>query len=822
MPQQELKLKIKGLSLQPNQLSSVPEGALAIANNIVIDRDSVAESRRGLKQYSSAAASHVMDAMFTYRDRLIVHYNSTFAYDSDGAGTFVDYVGTFANPASGYTIHSVEANRSIYFTTSTGVKKLDSLTGTISSSGMPTALDGTATVNAAATGWMTDSTNSAYRMVWCYEDANDYLVMGAPSQRVFITNSSGTTKNIDLTFTIPSSITTSHFYQIYRAPMTATTSDVPGDDMQLVVEGYPSSTDITNGYFTVTDATPDSLKGAFLYTSPTQEGIAQSNYQPPYCKDMTSFRNSVFFANTRQKQRLLLTMIGAGFSVNDTVTIAGTTYTAKAAESIVNEQFQIYSGGTPSENIEDTCFSLIRVINRCDANTSVYAYYLSGFEDLPGLIAIEERGVGGASFAATASTSGVGALFSPALPTSGTTVSSTNDEKKNRVHISKASQPEACPLLQYVDCGSADEEIQRILALKDSVFVFKNDGIFRITGDDVNSFRVALFDNTAKLLASESCALFDNSIYCFTDNGVAAVSDIGVEVLSRPIEYTLIELTDYANFSANTWGIGYHSDRKYILHTVTASTDTYPTQAFVYNSVTNAWTRWTTKFSCGIINPNDNKLYTASPVNKYVYQERKNFTKTDYADEEYGVTITSSSGTTVYLSSTASCVAGMSLVQGLNDSIISSVDSLTQITVQDTKTWTAGAAKVMNPIELYLQFSPIHGGNPGTLKHFTEATLFFSDAGFNTIRFGVYSNFSSSSTNTDLTSVVYRPWGRFTWGAITWGGIRGGFQPIRTLIPKEHGRCLWLNANLYLKQVYRNISFDGLSLIFNTTSTRVR
>ena len=44
---QELKLKIRGLYTHPNDLSEVPDGALAIADNIVIDEESVAASRRG-------------------------------------------------------------------------------------------------------------------------------------------------------------------------------------------------------------------------------------------------------------------------------------------------------------------------------------------------------------------------------------------------------------------------------------------------------------------------------------------------------------------------------------------------------------------------------------------------------------------------------------------------------------------------------------------------------------------------------------------------------------------------------------------------------
>jgi len=828
MPQ-ELKLKIKGLYLHANPLSEVPEGALGVANNIVIDRESVAECRRGLKQYGTvlSVGTGIINKYFNYQDKIIVHYDDKLAYDSDNAGTWSAYSGTYNVPDTGYRIRSVEANKSLYFSTSAGVKKLDSVTSTPASSGMYKAIDGNGSTTGGS-GFLPIDSNVAYRIIWGITDANNYIVFGAPSQRIIVTNAAGaaTTKDTSLTFTIPSGITTSNFYQIYRSPYTATDAIEPSDEMQLVIEDFPTAGEIAAGTITVTDSTPETLKGAFLYTSPTQEGIAQANDPPPFCKDMTVFRDYVFFANTRQKHRLYLTMINAGFIANDTVTIAGTLYTAKAVENITNKEFQLYSGGTPAENIEDTCYSLIRVINRNTTNTTVYAHYLSGYDDLPGKILIEERATGGSSFAAIASTAGVGALFSPALPTSGTDISSTNDEKLHRIHISKFKQPEAAPLLQFLDCGSADEPIQRILALRDAVFVLKEDGVFRIGGDDINTFRVTQFDNTIKLLASESAVVFNNQIYCFTDQGVVSISDTGVQVVSRQIEKTLLELTSYTNFSSATFGVGYEGDRKYILYTVSSSGDSYPTQAFVYNTATTSWTRWTNSACAGIVNSRDNKLYLGHPTDDYTRQERKTYTLADYADEEYAVNITGSSGTTVSLSDTSNCVAGQTLLQTSLETVIVSVDSATDITVVDNFVWSAGAAVVYNPILVQLEFVPITGQNPGMMKHFMETTFFFSDAGFNSINIGYATNFDPNVTYTytSLTAVAYRPWGEFGWGdpTVPWGGTVGGFQPIRTLIPREYRKALWLFIRLKLEQAFRNIKFDGVSILMDAISTRFK
>ena len=53
---------------------------------------------------------------------------------------------------------------------------------------------------------------------------------------------------------------------------------------------------------------------------------------------------------------------------------------------------------------------------------------------------------------------------------------SSNEQKINRVYYSKFQQPEAVPLLNYFDVGAADKAILRIFPLRDSLFVFKEDG----------------------------------------------------------------------------------------------------------------------------------------------------------------------------------------------------------------------------------------------------------------------------------------------------------------------------------------------------------
>lgn len=824
---QTLNMKLRGLHTQPNPLSEVPMGGLTRAKNVVIDKDGVIETRRGLKRYGNAltlGGGEKINRLFNYDETLLVHYGSKLAYDSNGAGTWTDYSGTFSAPSGAVAIHALEANQNFYFTTSTGVKKLDSVTGTPGDAGMIKALDGSAALSSAGSGFFTTANQVAYRIVWGIKDANENLILGAPSQRIVIANTSGSSDTVDLTFTVPAGITTSHFYQIYRSLLSGGSTTEPNDELALVVENYPTSSEISAKAVTLTDATPQNLRGATLYTSPSQQGIGQANEVPPLCKDMAFFKDVVMYGNIKSKQRLTITLISVGGSVgvavNDTLTIAGTTYTAKGTEAASSGEFQVFSGGTVAENIDDTAQSLVRVINKYATNTTVYAYYLSGYNDLPGKILIEERSIGGASFAATSSN---GDAFNPALPTSGTTISSDNDEAINQIAISKVSQPEAVPILNRIRVGSANKEIQRVIALRDSVFVFKEgEGVYRITGEDVTSFRVSIFDNTVTLVAPESAVAFNNQIYAYTSQAVVGVSDTGTQILARPIESDLLPISAYSNFSSLAFGVAYNSDRKYLLFLPKLSSDTYPKQAYVYNSIVEEWTQWEMNRTCAIVNAADDKLYMGSADSAYVYQERKDFAISDHADDEVSLTISSYSGTTITVSSTTGISEGWTLVRGSRKSTITDIVDGTTLEVEDELTWSTGSATAYNPISAEIETLPLTAGNPGILKHNRETTVFFRRAQFREITLGFKSNFSAYLERKDITPITDGSWGNFPWGQYAFGGNNPDLRVVRSYFPRNKRRASWISMNLSRSVARDYFAIAGISLQYTQMSSRFK
>ncbi len=820
---QTLNLKIKGKYTNPNPLA-LDDGALLEALNCVIDRENTVEQRRGYERYGTTVSN--MKRLFNYKSTLLLHHGSKLAYDSDSAGTWVDYAGSFAPPAGAVRIREAEANRNFYFLTSAGVMKLDAILNPVVQAGMVKALDGTGALAGSGSGWMTANTQVAYRVVWGITDANNNKIIGSPSQRILVANSTGGSDNVVLTFSIPAGITVSHFYQVYRSAMSVSATAEPNDELQLIVEKSPTAGEIVAGVVAYTDLTPETLRGASLYTNPSQQGILQSNEQPPLARDIVAYKQMMLYANTVSKQRLNITLISVGASsgiqVNDTLTIAGVVYTGKGAENTAAGEFEVVTGGTPASNIDSTSKSIIRCINRYASNTLVYAYYMSGYNDLPGKILIEERGIGGAQFVATSSRGGA---FNPVIPAAGTSYGSANDTSKNRVYISKPGQPESVPLLQYIDCGSANKNVFRIVSLRDSFFVLKEDGVYRGTGEDPTTIRINLFDNTTELLAIDSAVPFNNQVYGYTTQGITAISDSGVQIISRPIEQDLLRVSaeQFTNFISASFGMSYESDRKYMFATVSDELDSTSTQQEVYNSLTNAFTTWGLNMNHAIVFDKDNKIYfcNADPAIPYVMRERKSFTDFDYADDQIQVVILSQSGLSIEVVDSSLVTVGWTLSDGTRKSIVTGIPDETHITVKDYLTWAVGTpSNVYKPIYCKVKWIPQHGGNTAMLKHFTDVLSHFRNATFDELTFTYSSDVSGYDESKTMQPNTSGSWGTFPWGYPSWGGRDIYLQTLRTMVPLEKAKSRWLNFQVECDQALANFSIAGLAMKYEEVSLR--
>jgi hypothetical protein len=903
---QQIALKLSGLSTDPNPLGSVPEGALIVAENVVVDKQDVLELRRGFNRYGNAfplTGDEQLNSNYVFQSRMIVSYGTSIAYDSDGLGTWVNYTNEFSPPDNAYKMRSVQQNKNFYLTTSSGVYKLPAYNHYFVPAGAPQSIGGTL---ALTTGSFFETNNQvAYRIVFGYTDENGNLILGAPCAPIVISNS-GAAQGVNVTGFIPDEAIAGYFYQVYRSAQSGGLAISPNDELGLLIQNSLAAADITNGYFIFYDNVPDAARGASLYTSPSQEGISQSNYPPPLCVDMCLFNNSVFYFNTTSKANFLLTMLSTGgttstalstgvgyyaitcnttngsniltsvvglgtnivvgqliqglgipaslfvvsydagastltmtgsansdqtgttLTCSDLINVNGTGVTpyfiAGSANNPTSRTFEVSSTGNPAVDIQATAINFVNVFNQStNADTlGLYAFYDSTPDEFAGQIIFQSRTNidPDVTFSSTKPNG-----FFPALPVA-TPPAMAIDYYPNYVYFSKPQQPEAVPLVNYIPIGSADKAILRGIALKDSIVVLKEDGIYRITGEDVTNFRTTLFDNTVVLIGPESAVAFNNQIYCYSNQGVIAINDNGVAVISRPIESTLLRLSsaNFPNFPAETFGIAYESGRKYILWTVTTAQENAASQAFVYNSFTNSWTTWTGERTFGLVNYVDDKLYlcSADPAAPYIYQERKNYDIFDYADDSFDVSILDFSGAVVTLADAGDLETGFTLFQGVSTKaiIIDIVGDV--VTVDRIAPWEIADATAYKPIASEIKWAPTTGNNPGVIKQFSDIMVFFRQANFDDILMNFTSNFTNQQSTVPMVPVRSGQWGNSSWGTSPWGGGPPLIQPIRTYVPLEMQRCNWLNIGVFHNEALTVFAFCGLSVTYHDVSTRMR
>lgn len=866
-----LMLKAAGLYTNPNLFSEVPPGALKLAKNAVISRESIVQRRRGFKQFGTQFQDSPLYEpyqFFFFKSGKLVWTGpiedddtlNKLQYDIDGNGTWTDLtagdilLGSPPYPTETWwadTFHVTEARKNFYISSNSGIKKLCNVAGPLLQAGGVAALDGEGQTSGAA-GWMSTDSAVAYRITWLNTDANDLSVEGAPSERIVVTNTSGGNRNVDITFTVPKVITTTNYkYRIYRSFMTATAAIVPSDNVQLTYEDTITSLNISDGVITITDTTPESLLRTSLYTNPNQQTIAYANTPPPMCQDLCTFLGFTIYGNITSKQSFDLTLLAvgspAGVQINDTLVfhfsdLTTLTLTGKATESINAGQFLVDTGGTPAENIDSTARSIVRVINRiASGNGKINAFYL-GSETTPGQILLQEIYVSNNVFSITSSRD---TCWSPTIPTTDGPESS-NKHVQNGILVSKQNEPESVPGIQQFTVGSENFPIYRTIPLRNAVIILKADGVFKITMGESFPNVVQSIDLTTNLSTTESAIALNNTIYALSNKGIVTITEYEAQIISRPIQNLLdvISVTRFPNFFLSTFGTRSESDHKYMLlynDPLVAPQDAdalTPNSAFVYDIITKAWTIW--EFPVQVwdmaSNPTDDKFYlgSADEEQRFTFQERKDYTALDYADQEYSISISAVTDYTLTVDDTTNMAVDDAIIQINTDTLPSSiirkayiteiVDGTTVLvdTILNWDTTIDQNTAVYKGIPIDFKFVPQYAGSPTSIKHWQEFTILFQQADFANLILYFTSSFISYSIERTINPKDTGEWGNFPWGNLPWGGGVFDLQPVRNHFPREVARAHWVDVGIKNSRACTEFSFVGIGMLYTIVSTRFR
>lgn len=443
---------------------------------------------------------------------------------------------------------------------------------------------------------MGDDTTAAYRAVFVRKGSDgSYIKISPPSNALRVYCPTGPA-NIQLKVSwsdaASANLVAGDLLELYRTPTQDEDVD-PGATFYLDATVELSATNLSNGYCEVLDTTPDAGLGAELYTNPGQpNGELAAKHPPPLCRDACWYKGHAFYVASALPGYNKLRVPGA-WGVLDTAAdqkhgIGRRDYTAdRTSTSTVLTAVSSMEGLAVGQLVAGTGIPLgttiaslnvgASTVTMSAAATSTAAGAAVSFTDriyIAGTAYVAESPVGllhefpksapqqltfdrtldpenkqygvelrieqpwfayGLSSTAPTIKATNGSNYSPALPElSGTAVPSSHDIRLNRLRISELDQPEAVALTAGSELLVGQGELHRIVATVDAVWAFCSDGLHRISGQ-YPAWNVDPADPTLTLAAPGAVDVMQGVVWAYTNRGLVAITDGGVQEVSEGI-----------------------------------------------------------------------------------------------------------------------------------------------------------------------------------------------------------------------------------------------------------------------------------------------
>lgn len=868
----EQTLRAAGLYTDPSELSDVPDGALLEAKNVRIRRAGVIEPRVSFTAVEAAWGEpfgrsvqmfHWDGETLSVRDSSgtthLEFEDGTEVVDSASASLDFDARYAYADAAAG----------ALYITGSDAVWRLDNSTPGVvartAGAGTPGPLKASQYVQDASA--PTGDQFVVYRAVLA-KDINGRLVLSAPSSTAIGDSYSTGYSRTQVEVVLPADAIAGDVIQLYRSEPQATRAALD-DELYLTATYTLVSGDISAGTATVPDTAGPDERGASLYTNETQEGINQGNRPPPIAKTLRWFNQMMFFGRMSDPTFTIEATTTRGYDGWRPQT-AGTTTSGSPTITGVNTAFTFFElavgqvvtgtgipadttvasftpGGTTitlSQNATASGAITLTVLNFIEVDSvKFYAgaqtgpttsggglhFFGDNFDGLDWLI--DEQTTVHAEMAATVDGSSMALTLTRAttfnastsldrlmdnLSTSATASAAALDEP-HRLMFSKVGQPGAVPTLNFVDIGEKGAPIQRVASTRDSLFVFKTDGVWRVTGDTPETLRVDEFNQTMRLVHPRALAEMDDAVYCWTNEGIVSLSEAGIARLSQPAIEVDLDPVQAALLADDTYTGGIfaaaHQSDDLVVFGVpdSALANEYSEWIYGFESKTSSWVRW----QIAVGEHTTSAAVYESDVDGLAFSGENGTGDADLMRENasapsdffaYNVTIAAISGNVVTVTHGAGQdpLIGALLAQGGTESwVVAEPEVVTatsaRLTVEDATGFTTASATVLNGNPTDVQWAAKTAGAPAVTKLYRDFSLLFGSWGTNT---RVRCKFQ-----TDLVA---------TEGEITHATAAetNRVRDLRGCVTRAHMRASRLRPRMLVDQTGQDWALDGVTLAF--------
>lgn len=215
--------------------------------------------------------------------------------------------------------------------------------------------------------------------------------------------------------------------------------------------------------------------------------------------------------------------------------------------------------------------------------------------------------------------------FDP-IGTTANPITSSNDDKPNRLYWSNPDEPEAVPLVNFTDVGATLFPILAFAPIRDALLVFKQDGVFRVTGSAPSAWNVERLETDLRLMRPECVAVCGGVAYVWADRGFFAVDGGGARSLSAgalDVELrSAAQIVDAGATSHGAWVVAW-PERQLVLFGVPGTTNAAITvRIYAYSLVTESFSEWPLAWGSVAESVNDNLYYSRETNATVLYEVR--------------------------------------------------------------------------------------------------------------------------------------------------------------------------------------------------------
>ena len=797
-------LEIKGLHTDPSLVSRPPDGALQKAENIVLSRRGLAEPVRGMdrfyKELPGSDDARVRAMCAGENGILGLCNNHLFYFNPEQRDQPVKVAG-IVKPHEHTTF--INFSGRYYFPTSEGLRCFETR---LRPSGvkMPCITACTKTTSSEnSKGLLKANYVRAYRIV-CGISEENRTVYGPPSVMEVAHNRSDSDMKIKLEFILPSA--SNGFYEIYA------TSDISMDEVESPETYYPedetylihrksyNSENRFSGVFT--DNKDRSLTGNTLYTSASQEGILNANTPPPSASDICIYKGCLFFANTR-----LIEHVTAKISTELQSQVILKNFVFEISEEEREPETQGDGQALHFIAKQNNDFETAkRLCTRIFETTSFEARVISLYFDPPEILV--ENGF---------------SRFTLILAKNQSilrTIPSKNASSPDSLRFSKYLEPEAVPVKNFLTVGSGGK-VLRIVSLRDSLIVFKSEGIFRLYGNDEHDFGIDTIDSTMKLIAPASVAVLNNTVFFLSDQGVIAITETDTRKVSSEIDADLRPLTYNPEARKHIFALAYQQEYRYYLFTEQFG-------AYVYHLKSGQWTTWRKAAESACIY--NGRIWLGSPREKRIEFERKDFFFSDFIDYDSTLNLNKyNRQNNILVDHEKKCNEGDYIFDKAQDSyhqILTTKDrDLDKLVYLESDISGTEQLHLFKPVRSVIEWLPFHGESPTFIKQFQNIKLIFDDHGIKNMdgKVSFKTDLDQHEVSRTFKSRSSSPlWGKFPFGGILLSDKTedsdDNLRPV--MIPRAMQRGHRITVRFEAKSINSTFELAGIAIAYRNISDK--